>query len=344
MMQEDNIVLERSEALTIPAQTIPLPIPLSIAKKRSIIDQIKDKMGDQDFNQKVTVSITVILEMYRVLVSSFLVLFVPQKCDDHVCSLSENMVLENHLYSAGLVFNFITMASFLAMYTLEVKRENRLITYLEVNKSVPSDNSSVGIILEKLPIEKRNNIWQLDKYYMYSGLTSIVIFIINTILSGFVVYNYYLDSQTTSTYITNILFMVTKLADVYANVNTEKNVFISAYMKGKIQYNDVDPDKMVLLLSNVENVDDVNLNKEELVPGISPPLKDDLDKKVNLEVDKIDLDVEEGEGGEEGEEGGEGGEEGVVNLEEDSKIIVTIHDISSNPSSSNNLQSLDNTV
>jgi hypothetical protein len=40
--------------------------------------------------------------------------------------------------------------------------------------------------------------------------------------------------------------MVTKLSDVFQTVNTEKNIFYSAYLKGKIQYNDVDPDKMLL--------------------------------------------------------------------------------------------------
>jgi hypothetical protein len=216
------------------------------AKKYAIIKCVQDKLNDQDFMQKVGMAPVVALEMYRVIVSSFLVLFVPQKCDDHVCTLSENMVLEHDLYNAGLVFNFLTMAAFLAMYTLEVKRENRLITYLEVNKGQASDNVSVGLALEKLPLDKRDSIWELDKYYIYSGWTAIVMFIINTILSGFVVYEYYLDSQTTSTYITNILFMVTKLTDVHSNVNTEKNVFYSAYLKGKVQYNDVDPDKAAL--------------------------------------------------------------------------------------------------
>lgn len=286
-----------------------IPVKQSIAKKRSIFHEIKDtineKLQDQDFNQKVAVSISVILELYRVLVSSFLVLFVPQKCDDHVCSLSENMVLEHDLYNAGLVFNFITMASFLAMYTLEIKRENRLITYLEVNKTVASDNNSVGTALEKLPQDKRDSIWQLDKYYMYSGRASIVIFIINTILSGFVVYEYYLDSQTTSTYITNILFMVTKLADVYANVNTEKNVFYSAYMKGKIQYNDVDPNKIAspLPVSSSELLENGEYN---VVPGITPPVEEDKEEKEDKE--------------------------------EETKIIVTIHDINSPKSSSNDLQ------
>lgn len=313
MMQESEpTTITITETQTISQQ---IPVKQSIVKKRNIFheikdtikDTIKDKMEDQDFNQKVAVSISVILELYRVLVSSFSVLFVPQKCGDHVCSLSENMVLENHLYSAGLVFNFITMASFLAMYTFEIKRENRLITYLEVNKSVASDNNSVGTALEKLPKDKRDSIWQLDKYYMYSGRASIVMFIVNTILSGFVVYEYYLDSQTTSTYITNILFMVTKLADVYANVNTERNVFYSAYMKGKIQYNDVDPNKLLL------------------VPGISPPVSDEVKVKEEVKEVREELTVETGYKEEE---------------EEDSKIIVTIHDINSPTASSDNLEKM----
>ena len=285
---EPNIIKESEPNIITESETETKQIPVkqkqSIAKKRSIFHEIKDtikskineKLEDQDFNQKVAVSISVVLELYRVLVSSFLVLFVPQKCDDHVCSLSENMVLEHDLYNAGLVFNFITMASFLAMYTLEIKRENRLITYLEVNKTVASDNNSVGLALEKLPEDKRDSIWHLDKYYMYSGRASIVIFIINTILSGFVVYEYYLDSQTTSTYITNILFMVTKLADVYANVNTEKNVFYSAYMKGKIQYNDVDPNKLLL-----------EKGEYNVVPGITPPVEEDKEKEEDKEESKI---------------------------------------------------------
>jgi hypothetical protein len=292
---------EVKEPETVQLSVVSLPI-----KKRSLVKCVKDKVNDQDFMQKVGMAPVVALEMYRVIVSSFLVLFVPQKCDDHVCTLSENMVLEHDLYNAGLVFNFLTMAAFLAMYILEVKRENRLITYLDVNKSIASDNDSVGLTLEKLPLDKRDSIWELDKYYIYSGWSAIVMFIINTILSGFVVYEYYLDSQTTSTYITNILFMVTKLADVHSNVNTEKNVFYSAYLKGKIQYNDVDPDKLLKIETN-ENNENVETSKSN--------------DYTNIPTTNIQLD-EKKEG-------------------DDHKIIVINHDISSNPSSSDNLQKLD---
>ena len=326
------------------AELTQIPVKQTILEK--IKGKISDKLNDQDFNQKMAVSIAVILELYRVLVSSFLVLFVPQKCDDHVCSLSENMVFENHLYNAGLVFNFITMASFLAMYTLEIKRENRLITYLEVNKAVASDNNSVGTALEKLSVEKRDSIWQLDKYYMYSGRASIIIFIVNTILSGFVVYEYYLDSQTTSTYITNILFMVTKLADVYANVNTEKNVFYSAYMKGKIQYNDVDPNKIMVPGISHPLQDEVNKSESEIVnKSEQEEVKEEVKDEVKEEVKEEEAKEEEVKDevlnvSEESESVSESvSVESESEVEEESdKIIVTIHDINSPKSSTNDLQ------
>ena len=215
-------------------------------KSLSLYEKIKNKLDDQDFMQKVSVLPTFLLELYRVMISSFLILFVPQQCDDHVCSYNENMTLGNELYSAGLFFNFITMLSFLIMYFFELKRENRLITYLEVNKNVPTDNDTVQKMLESLPEYKRNSIWTLDKYYCRAGYISIGCFITNSFLSGFVIYKYYLDTQTTTTFVTNIVVMITKLGDVYATVNTEKNIFYSAYLKGKVQFNDVDPDKNII--------------------------------------------------------------------------------------------------
>ena len=112
-------------------------------------------LKNQDLMQKIGMAPTILMELYKVMVSSFLILFVPQKCGDHVCSLNENMVVENNLYTSGLVINFITMFSFLFFYYIEVKRENRLISYLEVNPAKASDNDSVGKLLLLLPPNKR---------------------------------------------------------------------------------------------------------------------------------------------------------------------------------------------
>jgi hypothetical protein len=41
--------------------------------------------------------------------------------------------------------------------------------------------------------------------------------------------------------------MVMKLADVYSTVHTEQNIFYSAYLKSKVQFNDIDPNKVIEL-------------------------------------------------------------------------------------------------
>ena len=221
--------------------------------------------SNQDLLQKLSIAPVVALELYKVIISSFLILFVPQKCDDHVCKLNENLVLENDLYNTGLVLNFITMFSFIIFYFFEIKRENRLIAYLEVNQSRPFDNTSVGKVLELLPIEKRTTILTLDKRYQQVGYFVLFMFLLNSIVSGFVVYEYYLDNQTTTTYITNILFMITKLSDIYATVHTEENIFYSAYLKGKIQYNDVDPDKLLKIEDKKTDIEIPVLTTKEIV-------------------------------------------------------------------------------
>ena len=85
-------------------------------EKISIIKKIQDFVSDQDNNQKINVTISVALELYRVLVSSLLILFVPQDCDGHLCSLTENMETNSQIYTTGLFFNFATMFVFLVMY------------------------------------------------------------------------------------------------------------------------------------------------------------------------------------------------------------------------------------
>ena len=201
---------------------------------------------NQDQKQKIGMTTTIALELYRVLVASFLILFVPQLCVDHVCSIKENAQTgEDPLYNAGFAMNCITFAAFCLMYYFESSRERKLIAYMDVNSKEPCDNESVGNLLVSLPENKRETILFYDKMYCKTGYLALICFIVNTILSGFVVYKYYLDDQTTTTFITSILFMIQKIADVYATVNTERNIFYSAYLRGKVQYNDVDKDKKV---------------------------------------------------------------------------------------------------
>ena len=221
----------------------------NLVRRPSTVDSIKtfynEKSNDQDFKQKINVFLTLLLELYRVVMGSLLILMVPQKCGDHVCSINENLNRTGIIDYFGLTTNFLTLGSMCLLYFIEVRRENKMITYLEVNTSKPRDNESVGKELENLPNEKRNTILNYDKYYCNSGYFSIVIFIINAVFSFVCIMQNYLDSKTLTVLLTNLLFMGSKLSDVITTVKTKVNIFYSAYLKRKVQFNDVDPDKLI---------------------------------------------------------------------------------------------------
>ena len=229
---------------------------ISKQKRPSIMDMIKEKQNDQDFNQKIGVATTLVLELYKVLMGAMLVIFVPQKCGSAMCSISQNIERTDSLSQSALSFNIITALSFLALYFVEVKRENKMINYLEVNRFTPVDNETVGEALEKLDVAKKQKIWDYDGYYQKTGYASTIAFTLNAILSFIVVYDNYLDSKTITVFLTNILLMGLKVADVFSTVNSKKNVFYRAYLKNKVQYNDVDPDKVVELPESlIETID-----------------------------------------------------------------------------------------
>ena len=206
------------------------------------INTEKKPMLDQDTLQRLNVSVQVLLEMYRVITSSLLILFVPQLCDDHICTTTENLVWETSTYNAGLCFNFISMAFLVNMYYLELVRENRLIKYLGVNPNLANDNEEVGIRLELLSHTKKNKIFTINKYYRLSSYAALIIYALNMMVSAAAINKYYAGSQTTSTFITYVLFIATKFGSVHSLVSTDKNIFYSAYIKANVQFNDVDED------------------------------------------------------------------------------------------------------
>jgi hypothetical protein len=253
-MVEDNqkpvTEIELSDSITyIQKPTTELTDTIIIKKNNESRTSIKNNINNQDSQQRMGVISTIFLELYKMVTSSLLVLFVPQSCKRELCTITQNMKWnrKHHLYNTGLVLNFITLAVFSSLYVIEFIRENRLIKYLDVNKSLPTSNDDVGKTLDLIPIDKKNKILFIDKCYQIVGYTSIGIFTINSIISGIIVNKYYLGSQTNTSLITSILFMITKFINVYSVANTAKNIFYSAYLKTNVQFNDLDEQYKIII-------------------------------------------------------------------------------------------------
>jgi hypothetical protein len=233
------------------------PYPETLREMRNSIREtqinISETTNSQDFQQKSSTYSTLIIELYRVLMGSLLLVFVPQKCGDDICSMTELATDNNSLHNTTFAFNLVSLCAFVSLYVAEVRRETKLITYLEVDKEVPTDDDAVGEALTRLPTEKKEALWSLDSQYQKTSYIALGSFLINTGLSGYTVFQNYLDDKTVSVFITNTLFMALKLKEAYDITNTKKNIFYSAYLTQPVQYNNVDPDKVNTVSENVSS-------------------------------------------------------------------------------------------
>ena len=211
----------------------------------SLYDYVFKVVTSQDFRQKTNMVFSVSIELYRVMVSSLLLIFIPQRCaNNNMCTIMENITNKDNKYNVGLIINYITMGCFLLLYITETRREEKLIKLLEVNNRISSDNESVGKRLENFPEKKRNLLFSIDTQYKNTSYVVMCIFIVNAIYSWFIIYEHSLGNQTLLNFVTNILFMLSKLSNIIVIIRTKKNVFLSAYLNTKVQFNDIDPMEM----------------------------------------------------------------------------------------------------
>ena len=61
---------------------------------------------------------------YKIIMGTFLVVFVPQKCGDEICSMTDNFFNGTIINSAGNICNFVTFSSIGTLYFIEMRREN----------------------------------------------------------------------------------------------------------------------------------------------------------------------------------------------------------------------------
>ena len=144
------------------------------------------KQIDVDCKERIKIALTFLLQSYKVLMGSMVLLFVPRACEDHICSFTDNLYNTNSLNLSGMVFNFITVLSFIAVYIAELRRENWCIHNFDIDHNV-SDNN-LEIVLKDNP-ELSNTLHYYNRLYKNTTLGCLFIFLINFIVSNVILYN-----------------------------------------------------------------------------------------------------------------------------------------------------------
>jgi len=227
-------------------------------------------MFSQDQKEKLQSFGLTILECYKVLISSLLVIFVPQFCDDTqtTCSLSQNIYNLTNFNTFVLAFNFLTLFSFIILYFIQLKRETYIISHLDVDKS-QSDISLEDNLKSYPNILKRIRDQNLN-FLKISKITTII-FNINIIFSIIIIFYYYYDGwRSVTTFITNVLLSFQKLTNsLTLDLSYEgKTIALSSNRQEPVSYNVIDIDyKNILELTNpVANIK--TIFKAPTKPGV----------------------------------------------------------------------------
>ena len=220
-------------------------------------------MISQDLKQRVKVAGIFLLQIYKVTTGTLLSLFVPQSCDNKICTVQENFENNETYHKITVYWNFFAMFTFFTYYLVELRREEWAIKYLDVDNN-KSDNSLKEIIRKEPALDKKMD--RLNKVYYYSLLVNCFTYGINILLSIKVVKDGYHSSSTMSCFVSFVLLVLMKLYNSLevAHQSVKNDKMMSAYMSEFVSFNVLDPDYIKDKVDEEEQQKDIQLEQIEL--------------------------------------------------------------------------------
>ena len=190
---------------------------------------------------KAMTPITILLEAYRIFNGTLLVIFVPGVCGDKACLPQQNFLNGSTLYKGTCVVNLLALVIFMGLYAIEIQREYKLYAYLRMNPEKPSDAITVKAAFESLTVERKNTIHSFDKLYQRAVIATIFIFVINTLLSGYVIGTEYANDKGPILFATGTVLIASKIYNIISIGFSEG--YASAYLQTRSKFNDAQPEK-----------------------------------------------------------------------------------------------------
>jgi hypothetical protein len=184
--------------------------------------------------------INIFIELSKIVVSSLLVVFVPQNCNGETCSLYENFTDLTEINKAALGWNFITLGFMLILYVVMYKREKFLIYRLDEDPQVAPIN--IREVFRTNP-EIENGVYMHNSRLKWAGISTCLIYLVNVILSAILIFRDYYDGyQSVIQFIINAaLCYYLVFRSIYHSLTTERSgLVISNIHFIPLIYNQID--------------------------------------------------------------------------------------------------------
>jgi len=206
----------------------------------SIIERLKKWYSSQDTQQRINVVTNFCSDSFRVIMASLLSVFVPQNCNDHICSASENFtdLISYNIFT--LVCNFVTLFCFIVLYYIELRRERWLISHFDYEEE--EDDLHLTTYRQTYPevfvkLDSFNKSY--FKTYFYLGYLYIFNFIVSAVL---VLYYYYYDYRSATVLLTNVALCWTKVrqGNKLSKLSYDKGLAYSFFNIKNLSFNTMD--------------------------------------------------------------------------------------------------------
>ena len=209
---------------------------------------------DVDTKQRIMTWTYMMMEIYKVLMGTFLVIFVPQQCGNRICGATDNFFNGSIINSVGNISNFVTFGSIGTLYFIEMKRENWCIKYLDIDDNKSSNNLDEEI--EKYP-KYKHEMHQLNRKYLNCTYAALFLMVANFIISGFTVYQSYAGPNSVTTFISFFMLVSLKLYSSWnvGSLSVKYERANSAYLREPKTYNTIDEDFRILDQVNAVDIE-----------------------------------------------------------------------------------------
>ena len=197
-------------------------------------------MLSQNTKQYLKSSFKFCLELYKILVGTFLTLTVPKHCGATSCSLMQNVLDTSLFHRAALVVNMVCFLLFCALYAVETRREKWCIQNLECDMT--KSQNHLDLEIEAYP-KLKSEMRRMNCRYKQLTLVCIGSQAVNIGLSGVDVAFKFYGFKSMTPFSTYVLVIMMKLYTSYfvSRESLTHERAYSAFLSDPKNYNCIEP-------------------------------------------------------------------------------------------------------
>jgi hypothetical protein len=211
--------------------------PKLTAISRLLNNIFENPEGRLSNSQRAFILMYSLFEVYRVIISSYLIVFVPQNCGGYSCTILQNLQPNDNLEYSALIFNSFMAFYFIMLFLIEFVREKNIRKYLIADKGTSTDKDQLIKMLSSMNVDSRREILRFNNLYRIHSRTLFVCFFFNMGVSCAVIYKNYLNNTTVTVFITNALFMINRIHKALKITSSGEYNIYSAYRIDSVLYN-----------------------------------------------------------------------------------------------------------